>query len=126
MNQATVPPARPTAFWRFLTGLWQALEFSRALVFNLIFLFIIVIILIAMFSGGQANMKPKTALVLDPSGAIVEQFSSSPVDRAIAAAAGDEMPETQLRDILKALESAARTVPLSKASWEYAQKAGAT
>ena len=26
----------------------------------------------------------------------------------------------------KALESAARTVPLSKASWEYAQKAGAT
>ena len=26
----------------------------------------------------------------------------------------------------KALESAARTVPLSKSSWEYAQKAGAT
>jgi hypothetical protein len=26
----------------------------------------------------------------------------------------------------KAMESAKRTVPLSKASWEYAQKAGAT
>jgi hypothetical protein len=30
-----------------------------------------------------------------------------------------------LENSAKAMESAKRTVPLSKASWEYAQKAGA-
>jgi protease IV len=108
MNQVAAPSPRPTAFWRFLTGIWQALEFSRNLVFNLIFLFFVVIVLIAMFSGGASRIEPKTALVLDPSGAIVEQFSSSPVDRALASATGDEQPETQLRDIVKVLEAAAK------------------
>jgi protease IV len=108
MNQAAAPTQRPTAFWRFLTGIWQALEFSRNLVFNLIFLFFVVIVLIAMFSGGASKIEPKTALVLNPAGAIVEQFSSSPVDRAIASAAGDEQPETQLRDIVKVLDAAAK------------------
>lgn len=108
MNQVATPAPRPTAFWRFLTGIWQALEFSRNLVFNLIFLFFVIVILIAMFSGGSSSIEPKTALVLDPSGAIVEQFSSSPVDRAIASATGDEAPETQLRDIVKVLDAAAK------------------
>ncbi len=108
MNSTAPSAARPTAFWRFLTGLWQALEFSRNLALNLLFLFIIIVVLIALFSGGQKKILPKTALVLNPSGAIVEQFSSSPVDRAIASATGDEQPETQLRDVIKALEAAAK------------------
>ncbi len=108
MTEATVPSRRPTAFWRFLSGAWQALEFSRNLLFNLIFLFFVVVVLIALFSGGPKRIEPKTALVLDPSGAIVEQFSSSPVDRALASATGDEQPETQLRDIVKVLETAAK------------------
>lgn len=107
MTANTAPVKRPTAFWRFLTGVWQALEFSRNLALNLLFLFILLILLIAVFSGGQKKILPKTALVLNPSGMIVEQFSSSPVDRAIASATGSEQPETQLRDVLKALETAA-------------------
>jgi protease IV len=108
MTQTAVPTQRPSAFWRFLTGIWQALEFSRNLVFNLLFLFFVVIVLIVMFSGGPSKIEPKTALVLDPSGAIVEQFSSSPVDRAIASATGEEQLETQLRDIVTVLEAAAK------------------
>jgi protease IV len=108
MTQTAAPTQRPTAFWRFLTGTWQALEFSRNLVFNLIFLLFVVIVLIAMFSGGPSKIEPKTALVLDPSGDIVEQFSSSPVDRAIASATGEEQVETRLRDVVTVLEAAAK------------------
>lgn len=99
---------RPNAFWRFLTGAWQALEFTRNLVFNLFFLFLLILLLIAMFSGGPKRIQANTALVLNPSGAIVEQFSANPVDRAIASAMGQELPETQLRDVIRVLEAAAK------------------
>jgi protease IV len=45
--------------------------------------------------------------VLDPSGALVEQYSSDPAQRALANLAGNASPEVQLRDLVRAIDAAA-------------------
>lgn len=92
---------------RFFGGIWSAMNFTRKLVVNLVVLFL-VLILIASLAGGDKNVvQEKTTLVLAPRGQIVEQFSGTPTDIALARAMGEEVPETQLRDVLTALDAAA-------------------
>ncbi len=91
---------------RFLCGIWNGVNFARRLVFNLVFLFIVAIVLIAMFSGG-VKLSDRNALVIAPQGQVVEQFSADPTERAMARAFGQSQPETQLRDLLRAIEAAA-------------------
>ena len=93
-------------FVRFMRGLWRGLDLTRRVVFNLLFLLVLVFILVVLFSKGPV-LHERSALVLAPAGAIVEQYSADPVERAVAKIVGEEQPETQLRDILRALESAA-------------------
>jgi protease-4 len=98
---------KPFILFRPFLWLWGGLNFVRRLVFGLAALFL----LFAMLAGigqGAKPMETKTALVIAPEGAIVEQFSASAIDRAIGKALGDEIKETQLRDILRALEAAAK------------------
>ena len=99
---------RPGFLRRLFGGLWNGLDFTRRLVVNLVFLFILVLVISAMFGGGDAALKQDTTLVLEPKGEIVEQYSGSPADVALSKALGEEVPETQLRDILTVLEEAAK------------------
>lgn len=99
--------SKPFILFRPFIWLWGGLNFVRRLVFGLAALFV----LFAMLAGLGKGAKPletKTALVIAPKGAIVEQFSASPIDRAIGKALGDEIEEVQLRDIVRALEAAAK------------------
>jgi len=92
--------------YRFFRGLWRALDFSRRAVLNLVF----VLILLVLFAGLASNaprLEPRSVLVIAPRGAIVEQYTSDAGDRAIARLTGDELNETQLRDLLAALDAAA-------------------
>ncbi len=100
-------PRRPTLLWRLLSGIWQALEFSRRALFNLLFLLILVLFGVLLFSGGTASLDKHTVLVFDPQGAVVEQFSQSPLDRALAEATGQHEAETRLRDLFRVLDAAA-------------------
>lgn len=107
--QSTVlTPHKPSLLRRLFAGIWRTLDFSRRLTVNLIFLLLLIIVFTAIFSGGHARIEPKTALVLNPEGAIVEQFSNDLMDRALADALGEDKPETQLRDLLQALDAAAK------------------
>lgn len=99
---------RPGFLRRLFGGLWNGLDFTRRLVVNLVFLVILVLVISAMFGGGEKALKEKTTLVLSPKGEIVEQYSGSPADVALSKALGEEVPQTQLRDILKVLEEAAK------------------
>ncbi len=99
---------RPGFFRRVFGGLWHGLDFTRRLFVNLIFLGILILLLMAIFGGGDKGLKPKTTLVLDPKGEIVDQLSGNPADAAISKALGDEIMETQVRDIVTALEKAAK------------------
>jgi protease-4 len=99
--------SKPFILFRPFIWLWGGLNFVRRLVFGLAALFV----LFAMLAGLGKGAKPletKTALVIAPVGAIVEQFSASPIDRAIGKALGDEIKEVQLRDIVRALDAAAK------------------
>ena len=99
---------RPGPVRRIFGGLWSAINFSRQLLFNLIFLAIVLFFLVAIFRGsGIEPIQEKTALVLDLNGRLVEQFTSSPLDRAIGQVTGDDPGEEfQLRDMLRAIEGA--------------------
>lgn len=102
--------SRPGPIRRILGGLWRGLTFTRQLVFNLLFLTIVLLFLAAIAKGPAVKpIESKTALVLELDGRLVEQFTSSPIDRALAkATGGDAGGELQLRDLLRALEAAAK------------------
>ena len=91
---------------RFLCGIWNSINFARRLVFNLLFLLVAAIVLVAVFSGG-VTLPERNALVIAPQGQVVEQYSADPTERAMARAFGQSQPETQLRDLLRAIKVAA-------------------
>lgn len=101
-------PRRRGPIVRVLVGAWDALNFTRRLAFNLLFLVIVVLLLVALFSAERAKpLLERTTLVVAPEGALVEQFSVDPVSRAIGKLSGQDVPEVRLRDLLRVLEKAA-------------------
>ncbi|GGJ97226.1 signal peptide peptidase SppA [Luteimonas terricola] len=93
---------------RVLVGAWDTLNFTRRLVFNLLFLLVVVVLLIALLSAERAKpVLDRTTLVIAPQGALVEQFSVDPVSRAIGKMSGSDTPEVRLRDLLRVIEKAA-------------------
>ncbi|MGB0133129.1 MAG: signal peptide peptidase SppA [Dokdonella sp.] len=96
----------PGLFVRFVRGIWNTLNFTRHLVFNAIFL-IVLILLVSAFFRATPILDTETALVLDPKGVIVEQYSTDASGRALANLTGDPVKEIQLRDLLRVIDSAA-------------------
>ena len=93
---------------RFFGGLWDAVNFARRLVFNLVFVFLVLVV-IGLFMAGDAArpLLDRTTLVIAPQGRLVEQYSSDRTSRALARLFGDDSArEVQLRDVLRALEAA--------------------
>src|SRR5687768_15531697 len=91
---------------RFFTGLWDAMNFTRRLVFNLLFFALLLVILAAIGSSGRGRpLLDRTTLVIAPEGKLVEQYTSDPASRALARAFGDDgAGEVQLRDLLRAID----------------------
>ncbi|MDI1252175.1 signal peptide peptidase SppA [Thermomonas sp.] len=102
------PPRTRGPIARLVIGLWDAVNFSRRLVFNILFLIVVVIVLAVMFGGGKiAPPADRSALVIAPQGRLVEQFSCDPISRAFARATrGSDCRELRLRDVLRALDAA--------------------
>jgi len=69
----------------------------------------------AWWQEGRPKLEPNTALVLDLAGPIVEQRTGAPGRFTALQALADRERETQLRDVLAALDAAA-TDPGSAAS----------
>lgn len=97
--------ARPGLPRRLLCGFWNALNLTRRLVVNLIFLAIVLVVVASLFRGGL-TIEARSALVLDPRGDIVEQYTTDPGERALNGLAGNASREVQLRDLLRAIERA--------------------
>ena len=96
----------PGVIRRLFRGLWNALDFSRRLVLNVVFV-IIVLVIVASLLRSSPTIDARTALVLDPKGAIVEQYSVDAAERALSNMTGDGVKEVQLRDLLRTVELAA-------------------
>ncbi|MGE5167096.1 MAG: S49 family peptidase, partial [Deltaproteobacteria bacterium] len=95
------------AIMRLLIGVWSLFNFTRRLVFGVIALFLL-IGFIAALRTGTPKLLDKTALVLDPKGSIVEQYANDAAQRALSNLAGDKSRQTQLRDILTAIDAATK------------------
>lgn len=108
MNSIAPAPRRgPIA--RVFVGLWDAMNFTRRLFFNLLFFGLLLLLLVALVAGrgGGKPLLDRSTLVIAPEGALVEQYTSDPATRAFARAVGDTSAgEVQLRDLLRALDGA--------------------
>jgi protease IV len=93
---------------RFFRGIWLAIDFSRRLVMNLIFLLIVFIVAIALMIPGKPGLQEKTALVLHLDGPIYEQRPGVARSKIIEEILDEGPKEYQLRDILAVLDAAAK------------------
>ena len=108
--------ARPGVLHRFFAGLWSVLNFTRQLIFNVVFFGIVAVLLVAWFSGdGPSTLGPDTALVLNLQGDIVEEYTIGPREAAVAEALGEQRFETRVRDVLEAIDAAAKDPQITRA-----------
>lgn len=88
-------------------GAWHAWDFICRITINLVVTILLIIFLVAVFASHKINVPSSAALVVDPQGALVEQFSGDPVQRAMNRLLGQKQrPQTRLRDVITAIEQA--------------------
>jgi protease IV len=92
---------------RFFGGLWRAINTTRVVILNIVFFVLLILFLGVLADKPAPTLEARTTLVLNPSGMIVEQSTADPTSRALAKMFGDEVPEIQLRDLVRAIDAAA-------------------
>jgi len=92
---------------KFALGIWHFVNGSRKVFLNLLFLFFMYFVIISLQPSDTFRLKPEATLVIRPYGNVVEQYTTTPVDRALQEATGQERSETRLRDMLAAIHRAA-------------------
>jgi protease-4 len=97
---------KPNIIVRFFRFIWRLLDFVRALI-QLLILLVVVAVLASLFQGAVVEVPESAALVVAPSGQLVEEFTDDSFTRAIAEAQGLPPNETLVRDVTDALHAAA-------------------
>ena len=101
---------------RAVRWLWLFVDASRRILVNLLFLLLVLgLLAVWLRSGGPAPLKEKTALVLALNGPVHEQFHGSLRDNALNRVKGQPQAETRLRDVLAALDAAAKDPAIARA-----------
>ena len=90
----------------FFRGLWHILDVLRR-VLHLIAPLALFLIVLVLLHQSTPRLPERAALVLRPSGDIVEQLTGEPFERAINQAQGNAPPETLLWDLTEAIHAAA-------------------
>jgi protease IV len=85
--------------------LWRTVDGVRK-VLHLILLLVLFAIVLAALSPRIPLVPARAALVVAPQGALVEQLSDDPFERAIAEAYGQQRAETLVRDVVEAIDAA--------------------
>ena len=99
--------------WLF-SKLWWLLDGTRRAILNLLLLALIVTIVWGIATRGPKPLQDKTVLTLNLDGVLVEQFSGSARSQAIARIQGGDVPhQTRLRDVVRALDLAAKDPKIS-------------
>ncbi|MEE4216380.1 MAG: signal peptide peptidase SppA [Xanthomonadales bacterium] len=98
--------AQASPLKRFFKGAWGAIDASRRVVVNLLFLLIVVLLLSLVFSSDKVKIGDSTALLVAPKGQLVEQLTASSFEQMIDEARGTATPETLLKDVVDAIHSA--------------------
>ena len=102
-------PRRRGPIASILIGIWDAMNFTRRLIFNILFFGFLLLCLAALGSGSKRVLpvNDRSTLVIAPEGTLVEQYTIDPTSRALAEALNDpRASEVQLRDLLAVLNAA--------------------
>jgi protease-4 len=103
---------RSNPIWSFFRAVWGLIRFTNHMLFFVLALTFLMFVVLGMIglsagNGGTERLRDQTALVLDLNGTLVEQYSKSTIERALAQASSDiDSREFQLRDLSKAIEDA--------------------
>jgi len=92
---------------RFALGVWHFINGSRKVFLNLLFLLFLYLVFVAVQPPETFRLKSDSTLVIRPYGNVVEQYTTTPLDRALQEATGQNRSETRLRDMLEAIHRAA-------------------
>lgn len=93
------------AIGRLFAWIWSGLDGLRK-VLHLIALLALFGALWGVFSRPIPLVHDRAALVVAPQGPIVEQYTGDPIERAVAESLRQQPTQTQLRDLVEAIESA--------------------
>ena len=92
-------------FVRLITSLWHGANGLRKVLHLLLLLFIF-LVFFGVLSGAPPLLPQQAALLIKPSGALVEQLEGSPYDRAVSELLGERRSQTLVQDIVDALDYA--------------------
>jgi protease-4 len=88
------------------TLLWTALDQIRRFAVNALFLVLLILLVGLLLADTRPQVEEGSALVVAPTGMLVEQLYSSPVEEAILDFMGQERPETLMKTLVEAIEKA--------------------
>jgi protease IV len=91
-----------SALMRFFRGLWRGLDGLRK-VLHLLFLLVFFVLVLSVLMPEPPQVPRAAALRIAPQGALVDQLSGDPVQRALARAQGLPFAETLLQDLVDAI-----------------------
>ena len=99
--------ARPNRLLAAFAGLWKAVDWTRRLVVNLVFLALLFFLIAFLLSPSTVDIEDGSALLLAPSGDLVEQLWGDPSERLLMELLGQPTRvESLLRDLVDAVERA--------------------
>ncbi|MFZ0871071.1 MAG: signal peptide peptidase SppA [Rhodanobacter sp.] len=108
-------PPRKNGFVVFLRGI----NVVRLVIINLVFftvLFFVTVLIVGAMSGSRVGRAPQndSVLVIKPQGQLVEQYSIEPLQRALDSLSGNEPKQVQLRDLVTAIDAAAKDPTITR------------
>ncbi len=110
---------RPNGFWAFLCALGRGINAFRLVILNLIFFFFLFVVLLLLFGGylgarTEHLIQGDSVLVIKPQGELVEQYSIDPLQRTLAQLSGNPPKQIQLRDLVAAIDAAAKDTRITR------------
>ncbi|MDO1527542.1 signal peptide peptidase SppA [Fulvimonas sp. R45] len=111
-------PRRPNGFWAFLRVIGRGINAVRLVILNVVFfavLFLLLLLVLGVYAGrGDNAVMDGSVLVLQPRGRLVEQYSVEPLQRALAGLSGEAPKQVQVRDLVRAIDAAAKDPRISR------------
>jgi protease IV len=105
----------PGPLRRIFAGFWRAVDATRRTVLNLLFLAVVLLIGIALFSSSHLHLADNTTLYMPLKGDLVEQYSGSAREAELTFALGGVERQTQVRDVVAVLDAAAKDPKIVRA-----------
>ncbi len=111
-----MPSSFVSTLGRGLRGAWRLLDATRRTLLNLLLLLLLGVLFWAIFKPGPRALQPKTALVLNFSGNVVEQRASvNPRDQLLSLSSNGMQSQTTLREVLAVMDAATQDPAITHA-----------